>query len=122
MSAFKIPAKSSLLALSSKGAKSKYDLKPDIDAALDDETIAAMNDHLTNGGTEGHKLLDQAECWKIVETSDMKRGGRLAKADMPKKQKIDQMMIVLRRYYTFDKHGKVIGVNPKRYTLIGNAG
>ena len=21
-----------------------------------------------------------------------------------------------------DKHGKVIGVNPKRYTLIGNAG
>lgn len=112
-----LPRRGELIPVSKNA--SKPDIKPMIQAALDDDVVMdKVEPFLTNGGVEGHKLLDLNEVRQIVLAFDDNRGGMIRRSKMTSKEQIDQIAVTLRRTYQLDKHGKVTGVNQKRYALL----
>lgn len=116
----RLPRRGELIPVSKNAGKP--DIKPMIQAALDDDMVMdRVEQYLTNGGVEGHKLLDLNEVRQIVLEFDDGRGGMIRRSKMTSKEQIDQIAVTLRRTYQLDKRGKVTGVNQKRYALLEQA-
>lgn len=117
---FRIPRKAELVAVS-KGGKT-VDVKPQLMAALDDDTvIEKIEAYKTNGGVTGHKLMDDIRALDIVLAFDDEHGGAIRRSGLKEAEVLAQFNVVLRRRYTLDKDRKIVGVNPKHYQLLGRS-
>ena len=95
----------------------KIDLKPMFEAVIaDDNFVEKIDPYLTNGGVEGDKRYDHLRAMEAAARFD--KSGAITAAKLTTKVKVEQFMVVARRHWLFDKHGRVTGVNPKRFMLL----
>jgi len=100
--------------------KERPDIKPAIEQCfLVPDFLDKIEKYITNGVAEGHKLLDQRCILEIAIDTD--KTGLIESSALNTKEKIDQMMVVVRRHYVLDKHARYVSVNPKRYALLASA-
>jgi hypothetical protein len=78
--------------------------------------LEKIEPYITNGGVEGRKEYDQLRIYELASKFD--QTGALKAADMNTAEKVGQVMVVVRRHYILDKHGKFVSINPKRYALL----
>lgn len=95
----------------------KPDVKPNIERALsDDKVLEAIEPYITDGGIEGHKVLDAAQAVRII----VDREPTIRETGLNTKEVIDQFNVVLRRHYVLNKFWKYEGLNNKQYRLRFN--
>lgn len=115
----RIPRRGELVAQTNKSAT---DIKPYIESALDaDEVIEKIEPYKLNGDNKsptGSHRIDNVRAMDIVLAFDDARGGAIRASGMLEADILQQLNVCLRRRYELDKHHKIIGVNPKRYTLL----
>ena len=91
------------------------DIKPAVEMAFQKPAfIERIEPYLVNGGVEGHKLYDMRCMLEIAIDFEPS----ISTAKINTKEKVDQMMVVVRRHYVIDKRGRFVSVNPKRYMLL----
>lgn len=117
---FRIPFRSELIAVGKVG--SKLDIKPQIEAALnDDDVIANIQRYKTNGGVSGDAKIDDVRTMDIILEWDDAHGGSIDKAGLKDAEILQAVNVVLRRRFVLDKKRKVIGLNEKHYKLLTGA-
>jgi len=129
-----IPRRSALVPVAGN-AKGRPDIIPFIEAVLDnDDFMTAAEPYKVNGGVTGRKAFDDAEFTRLVmEFDDEKGHGRIralivsfSDADDVRAngytlaEVADKVNVTMRRRYALDKKGKVVGVNTKRFALLGH--
>lgn len=117
---FRIPRRADLVAVSNSG--SKIDVKPQINAALDDDTVIdKIEGYKTNGGITGDAKLDDVRAMDIIVAWDDEHGGAIRRSGLKEAEVLAQVNVVLRRRFMLDKKRKIVGVNPKHYMLLGRS-
>lgn len=118
--AFRIPRRAELVAVQYRG--SKIDVKPQINAALDDDTVVdKIEGYKTNGGITGDAKLDDVRAMDIILAWDDEHGGAIRRSGLKEAEVLAQVNVCLRRRFVLDKKRKIIGVNPKHYMLLARA-
>jgi hypothetical protein len=113
---FHIPRRSELQAVNRKTATA--DIKPLFEKYLDDDlVIDRIEPFIFGEGVEGNKVLDMDRAVGEITRIDDEHGGTIRAAPLFGQQRIQQLLIVLRRRFILDKHWKVIGINEKRFVL-----
>jgi hypothetical protein len=115
-----IPRKSELVAVNAKS--SSFDIKPLIERALDaDEVIAAIEPFKANGSAQsptGNARIDDIRAMDLIVAFDAANGGGIKASNLKDNDILQAVNVVLRRRYELNKKHKIVGVNPKRYTLL----
>lgn len=114
---FHIPRRSELVAVLKSAAK--FDVKPLIEAALDDDAvIAKIETYKTNGGFAGDAKIDDIRAMDIVLMYDEDHGGAIRRSGLKEAEILSQVNVCLRRRYVLDKKRKIVGINTKRFKLL----
>lgn len=115
-----IPRKSELVAVNTKSSTS--DIKPFIERALDaDEVIAAIEPFKANGAAispTGNARIDDIRAMDLIVAFDTANGGGIKASGALDNDILQAVNVCLRRRYVVNKKHKIVGVNPKRYTLL----
>ena len=115
-----IPRKSELVAVNAKS--SSFDIKPLIERALDaDEVIEAIEPYKANGASvspTGNARIDDIRAMDLIVAFDTENGGGIKASGLKDHDVLQAVNVVLRRRYEMNKKHKIVGVNPKRYTLL----
>jgi hypothetical protein len=120
----RIPRKSEMVQVSTKSGSTN--VRPNIARALDDDSvIAKMEVYKTNGGKCGNNRMDDTRAMDITVAADSELFGgtikRLLDTDaITENEVLRQFNVELRVRYVLDKNGKIVGVNPKHFRLLGN--
>lgn len=118
----RIPRKGELVPIA-KALGARVDIKPQIAAALDDDTvIAAIEAYKLNGGVCGDAKIDDVRVMDIIVKWDNDHGGAILRSRLKEAEVLQQVNVVLRRRYALDKKRKIVGVNPKHYALLTHNG
>lgn len=119
-SAFRIPRRGELAPVGKVGGK--VDIKPQIDAALNDDTvIEKIEGYKTNGGIAGDAKIDDVRAMDIILAWDDEQGGSMRRAGLKEAEILQAVNVVLRRRFVLDKKRKIIGLNEKHYKLLSQA-
>lgn len=113
----RIPRKGELIPITKEGKH--IDIKPQISAALDDDTvISAIEAYKLNGGVCGDAKIDDVRVMDVVVEWDNEHGGTIQRSGLKDAEVLQQVNVVLRRRYVLDKKRKIVGVNEKHYQLL----
>lgn len=117
---FRIPRRGELELVGKVGGK--VDIKPQIDAALnDDAVIEKIEGYKTNGGIAGDAKIDDVRAMDIILAWDDEHGASMRKAGLKEAEILQAVNVVLRRRYVLDKKRKIVGLNEKHYKLLTQA-
>lgn len=122
MSLSHIPRKGEMVPLSKTSGK--IDIKPYIEMALDDDSLIDKLEPFKLNGTQesptGSARIDDVRTMDLIMVHDDKRGGRIRASGLKEVEILQQVNVCLRRRYILDKKHKIVGINGKRFGLLGH--